>query len=823
MPFVLYRSGGGGGATVEVLGYSPDDPTSADDSAPFVLQTTDGTLFARQEDDSYLVIDVSEIGVINARGGLPPPTADADGKLAVSNDGVYFVDIFQTSATPATATFTTYTATGYRGAQNTLPATPVPGQSFYHTSEHQWYHVAVSNGDNYWVSGGNPSGWIPGNYTSEPDALQGINRLIASGVTTGVVWTGTAIERFSAFVAATNPETHRRWDRIASGTGGGSGGLTEAQVKAEIRVFAQADASGAAARTSFVTFMGGAASAAERLDIEDTKGEMPDGRIPATVTRDIELLDAALAANTNIRFPQSKMATNTLFSTSALSRFPAGLTRDTEVGSLVLALLDASFPAFLARDTEIATEARAGNTTRWGDAKLPTDVLYEDSDLADFPSGLTRDTEVESAAIIGNVARWVDSKLPTDVLYEDSALANFPAGLTRDSEIGTLVLALLDASFPSFLARDSEIATAARAGNTTRWTDAKLPTDVLYEDSALADFPAGLSRDTEIGTLVLALLDASFPSFLARDSEIATEALAGNTTRWGDAKLPTNVLYSDSPTSAFPAGVLPTVNGLQLVDWEPTNTWVNPAIADMIIAIEANFGFVELPAPAAFSRALTSDDDSNLLIFCLYGSDSNAVIRETSTCVVIPVSEWRNAPQLADDATLATTPKQVWFLPMLFPRGDGWRRGFIGKGANGRPGGMWADGGYITGLKVWMSTAVSTGSTTPPPPAISTHQRYGAYGADATFVATDFTGAGGVGATTNTLTISGATGSQYVAFWSAEALTRIDATGRAAFGSTNQFNRFIASRLTISSTNGYLYVSDAAFRAAAVNGLWTLE
>ena len=570
MAFILYRSRGAGNP----ITYSADDPTSAQDNTPFVLQTTDGNLFVRQEDGSYLPIDVSDIEVINARSGLPAPTADADGKLAVSNDGVYFVDIFQTAATPASATFSDYTATGYRGSQNTLPQRPQTGETFYHTSEHQWYHVATSNGDNYWVSGGTPTGWIPGNYTSEPDALQGINRLIASGTTTGVVWTGTSpVQRFSAFVPAVDPETHRRWDRIASGTGGTSG-LTEAQVKAEIRILGQTDSTDAAAREDLVSLMDGAASDDERISIDDTKGEIPDGRIPATVTRDIEILDAALDANTNIRFPDSKLPIGVLYRDTAVANFPSGL----------------------ARDDEIATEARSGNTARWAVAKLPIGVLYRDTDVANFPSGLARDDEVEDAATVGNTARWTVAKLPTDVLYRGTDVANFPSGLARVSALAAYAL-----------------------------------------------------------------------------------------------------------SSAV-----------------PTNAEIRTIVGNMV------------------------------------------------------------------------------------------------------------DGGTETGITVTFNPTtgklnfVVSGGTTPPP-AISTHQRYAAFGADTTFVATDFTGAGGVGATTNTLTISGATGSQYVAFWSAEALTRIDATGRAAFGSTNQFDRFNASRLTISSTNGYLYVSDAAFVAGYINGLWTLE
>ena len=570
--WVARSGGGGGGSGGAALSYSPDDPTMADDSTPFVLQTTDGRLFYRDADGNYVAIDVPEGGIIDARQGLPAPTADDDDRLAVSNDGVYYVEIFQTAATPADATFTTFTVTGYRGAESTLPQRPMPGESFYHTTQHQWYHVATSNGANYWVSGGNPSGWIPGNYTSRVDARQGINQLIAPGVTTGVVWTGTVVERFSAFVAAMSPETQRRWDRLTTGSGGGTG-LTEAQVKAEIRPFAQTDSTPTAAREDLVSLMDGAASDDERIDIGDTKGEIPDGRIPA------------------------------------------GVARDSEIGDLVFVLLDASFPAFLARDNEIATEARSGNTDRWGKPKLPTDGLYEDSDLDDFPSGLA-----------------------------------------RDSEIGDLVFALLDASFPAFLARDNEIATEARSGNTGRWGKPKLPTDGLYQDTDVANFPSGL----------------------ARASDLASYALS----------------------SAV-----------------PTNAEIETLVGNMV------------------------------------------------------------------------------------------------------------DGGTETGITVTFNPTtrklnfVVTGSTTPPP--VSTHQRYGTYGFDSTFVAADFTS--GIGAATNTLTLSGATDRQYVAFWSAQQLTRIDATGRAAFGNTNQIDRFTETRLMISTTNGYRYISNTDLPSGYINGVWTLE
>ena len=133
---------------------------------------------------------------------------------------------------------------------------------------------------------------------------------------------------------------------------------------------------------------------------------------------------------------------------------------------------------------------------------------------------------------------------------------------------------------------------------------------------------------------------------------------------------------------------------------------------------------------------------------------------------------------------------------------------------------------YGSETRVTESVTVDTlgvGTGASPPPAVSTHQRYGAYGADATFTRADLTG--GVSDTTGTLTLSGATGRQYVAFWSAEQLTTIIPVGRlSGLGLSNLLPRFTESRLTIPSggTNGYLYVSTTDFPAEAINGAWTL-
>ena len=293
-----------------------------------------------------------------------------------------------------------------------------------------------------------------------------------------------------------------------------------------------------------------------------------------------------------------------------------------------------------------------------------------------------------------------------------------------------------------------------------------MATNTLFSTSAVSRFPVGLLRTSDLGTSVANLVDANFPTLLMRVNALGTSVA--------------NLLDANFPTFLMRTSDLGT------------------SVANLV---DANFPSF-LARDNELEDAATVGDTtrwtkSKLPTNTLY-QDSLLSLFPSGLARVSALSAYALATAVRTDAQIETVV-----------------------------GGM-VDGGTETGISVTFNQTtrklnfIVSGGTTPPP-AISTHQRYGAYGADATFVATDFTGAGGVGVTTNTLTISGATGSQYVAFWSAEALTRIDATGRAAFGSTNQFNRFDASRLTISSTNGYLYVSDAAFPAGYINGLWTLE
>ena len=393
------------------LSYSMAVPTTG--NTAFVYDTVSQSLYVRQEDNSYNVL--SGAAIIDAHQELLPPdtNGDDDNKLAVSNDGIYYVHQFQTSATQPSASWATYTATGYRGAQATQPQRGLPGETYYDTVHHKWQHVVVSNGDNYWVDGGNPTGWIAGVYTSQADALQGINRLIRSGVTSGVVWTGTDIERFSAFVHSTSPETQRRWNRVAATTSGGSG-LTEAEVKGEIRQFAQTDVQSSAARVDFVDFINAATIDAQRIPLSATKGDIPETRIPSTIARDSEIATEAQTGNT-ARWPKTKIPNNILYEDSVLANFPSGLTRDAEVAGIVRLLTNADFPSLLARASALrsdnAVKALVGEMVA-NNTETGINVTYQSADnTLDF----VVDTQRSDNAVKDLVGQMVSGNTETGI------------------------------------------------------------------------------------------------------------------------------------------------------------------------------------------------------------------------------------------------------------------------------------------------------------------------------------------------------------------------------------------------------------------------
>ena len=62
-----------------------------------------------------------------------------------------------------------------------------------------------------------------------------------------------------------------------------------------------------------------------------------------------------------------------------------------------------------------------------------------------------------------------------------------------------------------------------------------------------------------------------------------------------------------------------------------------------------------------------------------------------------------------------------------------------------------------------------------------------------------------------------------VAFWSAQALSRIHAANEAALSGGNQIGDYTADRLVVGADNGYTYIQSGILSADAVNTTYTLE
>ena len=111
-----------------------------------------------------------------------------------------------------------------------------------------------------------------------------------------------------------------------------------------------------------------------------------------------------------------------------------------------------------------------------------------------------------------------------------------------------------------------------------------------------------------------------------------------------------------------------------------------PGTADAIA--NANV-FTELPAAAAFSRALTADDDDRMLtIEYVVGQGADAVTNRYpwSAPLCVNAGDWRAASQTADNAT----PNNIegWFngTQLAGRNVDAWQRMIVAKGANDRVG-----------------------------------------------------------------------------------------------------------------------------------------
>lgn len=155
--------------------------------------------------------------ILNHRtGGLIPPASDGsdDNKLALTNSGVYYVEVTPHPQTPAEAAWSSFTRDGYIGAhrEDQVRDPQSANENYYDITHQSWRSAVLRNpllGDYRWVSGSAPGGWI-GHFHSRDLALRQAPRTVGEGF---IAFTGVLVERGTVTVVATNSHTTRAWVR----------------------------------------------------------------------------------------------------------------------------------------------------------------------------------------------------------------------------------------------------------------------------------------------------------------------------------------------------------------------------------------------------------------------------------------------------------------------------------------------------------------------------------------------------------------------------------------------------------------------------------
>ena len=231
----------------------------------------------------------------------------------------------------------------------------------------------------------------------------------------------------------------------------------------------------------------------------DGSTDVPDDKIPASITRDTEVENFAKVGNAT-QIPDAKI--------------PSTIARDSEIPSN--ATIDSRARAL------IADWAEQGNSSTVPDSKIPASIA-RDSELPTLTSlGALNQSQVD-ARVRAGVHDWAesndstttipDSKIPSSIARDTEIPSNSDIDTRANNRVGALVenfakagnsAQVPDAKIPSTIARDSEVPTnaqidsradariisTARAGNTDQWAKAKMPTDTVYT----ADLPANASE-----------------------------------------------------------------------------------------------------------------------------------------------------------------------------------------------------------------------------------------------------------------------------------------------------------------------------------------
>ena len=148
--------------------------------------------------------------------GLTVPAADGsnDVSLAVTNTGLYYVEVTSHASTPAQATWTTFTRTGYLGAQreDQIRDPQAANENYYDTTHHSWQSAYLRNpllGDYRWATSQAPTGWA-GHYHSRALVLSSRDWSVGDQL---IAFTGVSVERATITTAATGAYDTRTWLR----------------------------------------------------------------------------------------------------------------------------------------------------------------------------------------------------------------------------------------------------------------------------------------------------------------------------------------------------------------------------------------------------------------------------------------------------------------------------------------------------------------------------------------------------------------------------------------------------------------------------------
>ena len=467
------------------------------------------------------------------------------------------------------------------------------------------------------------------------------------------------------------------WICAADLTGPASSGLDETQVKAEIRDFAETDQTDVAARTNFSTFINAATADAQRVGNGGLATDsVRAGQIQAGAVGASEIASSAV---TSIKLADGTIATVDLANSSVTSvKIVDGTVGNADLGT------DAVTGAKIADDAvgneHIAAGAVDSAALATG-AVASVDIAGNAVTTDKIASGAVQNSDIGASAV--NSSKIADGQVfgqdlasnsVTSVKILDGTISadDLGANSVGASEIAT------NAVGASELA-DNAVDTGALAANSV--TGAKIAAGTVASSDLALNQRLPTCTDEQIvewDTTTTRWVCIAKPSGGGLDGGAVRDQVRMQLTQGSGITLTQTGTGASQTLQIASTGSGDSLAAEVLLDY-------NPSAAVQIT--NAN-QFQELPAAAAFSRALTSADDDRLMLIegVISQSSSDANGYPWSTPIIIKAGDWRNVSTTAEDAT----PDNVdgWFMPIQVAGWtvDHWQRLVIGKGANGRIG-----------------------------------------------------------------------------------------------------------------------------------------